>query len=167
MADKELFLQAEGVRDIALVRVPEDGTVHDVIDAAKAQGLRVEDGEDPMVTLENEEEALDLEAPLSAAGIVDRGRVHVHRCKRVEVTVGFNGRDKSDGFPPSATIKRVTRWAVGKQGFDLAEADAADHLLQLRGSPERPDEDSHIGTLVEVLDCSVQLDLVPKSRVEG
>lgn len=167
MANKELFLQGEGMRDIALVRVPEDSTVRDVVDAARAQGLRVQDGEDPVVTLENQEEALDLDAQLSTAGIGNRGRVHVHRCKRVEVTVGFNGRDKLDGFPPSATIKRVTKWAVGKQGFDLAETDAADHLLQLRGSAERPDEDAHIGTLVEVPDCSVRLDLVPKSRVEG
>ena len=167
MAETELFVQGEGMRDIALVRVPEGGTVRDVVEAARVHGLRAEDGEAPNVTVENDDAELDLDASLSAAGIAERGRVHVHRCKRVAVSVNFNAGQKTDDFPPSTTVKRLKKWAEGKKGFDLSEADAADHLLQVCGSAERPDEDTHIGSLVEVPDCSLCFDLVPKSRVEG
>jgi hypothetical protein len=167
MAETELFVQGEGMRDIALVRVPEGGTVRDVVEAARAHGLRTEDGETLSVTVENDDTELDLDASLSAAGIADRGRVHVHRCKKVAVTVNFNARQATDDFPPSTTVKRLKKWADSKKGFDLRGADATEHLLQLCGSGERPDEDTHIGSLAEVPDCSLCFDLVPKSRVEG
>lgn len=167
MAETRLFVQGEGMRDIALVSLPEEATVRDLVDAARAQGLRADDGEDLIVTIENRDEELDLDAPLRMAGVADRGRVHVHRCKRVAVTVSFNGEQKFNDFPPSTTVKRVTKWALGKDGFDLSDTDAADHLLQLLGSAERPDEDTHIGSLVEIPECSLRFDLVPKSRVEG
>lgn len=167
MADTELFVQGEGMRDIALVRIPEGGTVRDVVEAARAHGLRAEEGEPPSVTVENAEAELDLDASLSTLGIADRGRVHVHRCKRVGVTVNFNARQARDDFPPSTTVRRLKKWADSKQGFDLRGADATEHLLQICGSGERPDEDTHIGSLVEVADCSLCFDLVPKTRVEG
>ncbi len=167
MAETELFVQGEGMRDIALVRIPEAGTVRDIVEAARAYGLRNEDGETPNVTVENDDAELDLDASLSAAGIADRKRVHVHRCKQVAVTVNFNARQATDDFPPSTTVKRLKKWADSKKGFDLRGADATEHLLQLCGSDGRPDEDTHIGSMVEVSDCSLCFDLVPKSRVEG
>lgn len=167
MTETELFVQGEGMRDIALVRVPDGGTIRDVVEAARAYGLRIEDGKTPSVTVENDDAELDLDAPLSTAGIANRGRVHVHRCKRVAVTVNFNARQAMDDFPPSTTVKRLKKWADSKKGFDLRGADATEHLLQLCGSDERPDENTHIGSLVEVPDCSLCFDLVPKSRVEG
>lgn len=167
MAETEVFVQGEGMRDIVLVRVPEGGTVRDVVEAARARGLRAEDGETPSVTVENDGAELDLDASLSAAGVADRGRVHVHRCKKVAVTVNFNADQKTDEVPPSTTVKKLKKWADSKQGFDLRGADATEHLLQVCGSGERPDEDTHVGSLVEVPDCSLCFDLVPKSRVEG
>lgn len=167
MTQKELFVQGEGMREIVLVRVPEDGVVRDAVDAARAQGLRIDDGESPTVTLENEDEDLDLDAPLRTAGVGDRGRIHVHRCKQVGVAVEYNGRSIEEHFPPSTTVKRVAKWALGKEGYDLSGADAADLLLQLSDSGERPDEDTHVGSLVEAPACSVGFDLAPKSRVEG
>lgn len=167
MAQKELFVQGEGMSEIALVLAPEDGTWRDVVDAARAQGLRAVEGESMVVTLENEAEELDLDAPLRTAGVGDRGRIHVHRCRRVGVAVEYNGRSIGEDFPPSTTIKRVARWALGKDGFGLSGADATDLLLQLSDSGERPDEDTHVGTLVEASACSVRFDLAPKIRVEG
>lgn len=167
MTQKELFVQGEGMREIVLVRVSEDGTSQDVIDAARAQGLPAFDGESPVVTLENEDQELDLDVPLRTVGVGDRERVHVHRCKRVVVTVEYNGRSIEEDFPPSTTIRRVAKWFLGKNGFDFSGADAADLLLQLSDSGERPDEDTHVGTLVEIPACSVRFDLAPKIRVEG
>lgn len=167
MADTELFVQGEGMRDIALIRVLEGSTLRDVVEAARAHGLRAEDGEPPSVTIENDDTELDLDASLSAAGIAERERIHIHRCQKVAVTVNYNARQATDDFPPSTTVKKLKKWSEGKKGFELSEVDAADLLLQICGSSERPDEDAHIGSLVEVPGCSLCFDLVPKSRVEG
>ena len=163
----ELFLQGEGIPDITLVRVPRDGTTRDIVEAARARGLSAPDGAGAVVLVEDAEGPLAPDAPLEAAGIAHRGRVHVHRCRRVAVTVNFNADQKTEPFPPSATVARVKAWAVGKHGFGLTGIDATEHLLQACGSTARPDEDVHIGTLVEVSACGLCFDLVAKQRVEG
>jgi len=161
----ELFLQGEGVHEITLIRVLQDGSVADVLAAARAIGLKVPDG--VSVYLEDEEDELSLGAVVASTSVRHRSRVHVNRCKKVNATVTFNGVEKSESFPPSTTMKRVKQWAVGPKGFNMSEVDAAEHVLQLTGSAERPDEDVHIGTLVRGSHCSVTFDLVPKIRVEG
>jgi hypothetical protein len=161
----ELFLQGEGIRDITLIRVPRAGTVREILVAARAAGLAVAEGVE--LWLEDEDSATSLDAQIADTPIKHRSRVHLHRCRKVAVKVTFNGVDKEETFRPAATIKRVKRWAVGKKGFDLSDVDAAEHVLQLSGSSERPDEDVHVGTLVTHPHCSVSFDLVPKVRIEG
>lgn len=161
----ELFLQGEGIRDIVLIRVPQAATVRDILTAASAAGLTAVDAAD--LSLEDSESAIDLDAPIAATPIRHRSRIHVHRCRAVAVTITFNGIQKEETFRPAATIKRVKRWAVGKKGFDLSDVDATEHVLQLSGSADRPDEDVHLGTLVTHPQCSIALDLVPKVRIEG
>jgi hypothetical protein len=102
-----------------------------------------------------------------AAGITRRSRVHLHRCRQVAVTVNFNADQKAESFPAATTVARVMKWAVSKRGFNLSDVDATEHLLQICGSTDRPDEDVHIGTLVQAGACAVCFDLVPKQRVEG
>ncbi len=161
----ELFLQGEGIRGITLIRVSSGGVVRDIVTAARAAGVTAAEGLE--LALEDEESAIDLDVPIAATPIRHRCRIHVHRCRRVAVMVAFNGVQKEEMFRSAATVKRVKRWAVGQEGFDLSDVDAAEHVLQLSGSSERPDEDIHIGTLVTHPQCSVSFDLVPKVRVEG
>lgn len=166
MSDIELFLQGEGIGDVKLIRLSSNATVRDIADAAKSAGALGVDGA-AIVTIEDAEKELAPETSLSAAGISHRGRVHVHRCRRVAVTVNYNGQAKALDLAPSATIDRVHRRATGRQGFKLADADAAEHLLQLCGSAERPDIETHLGTLVTAPACTACFDLVPKQRIEG
>jgi hypothetical protein len=161
----ELFVQGEGIRDIALIRVSQSGTVRDIVSAARGVGLTTDEGVE--LSLEDEDSAIGLDVPIAATSIKNRSRIHVHRCRKVAVSVSFNGSQKEETFPPAATVKRVKRWAVSKKGFNLSDVDAAEHVLQLAGSSERPDEDIHIGTLVAHPRCSVSFDLVPKVRIEG
>ena len=105
--------------------------------------------------------------PLEAAGIRHRGRVHVHRCRKIQVAVNFNGVTESNHFSPATTVGKIKKWAVSKQVFNLSEIDASEHILQICGSNERPDEDTHLGSLVKFPDCKICFDLVAKVRVEG
>jgi len=161
----ELFVQGEGIQDIVLIRVLQAGTVRDIVAVARGLGLTAAEGVE--LSLEDNDSTIDLDVLIAATAIKHRSRVHVHRCRKVAVTVAFNGGQKDETFPASATIKRVKRWAVGKKGFNLSDVDAAEHVLQLSDSSDRPDEDIHIGTLVAHPCCSVSFDLVPKVRVEG
>lgn len=164
----EIFLQAEGVSDVKLVRVPHEGTVRDILEAARAKGVNLPDGEGEVVIfLEDSDEEIALDLKLKDAGIRHRHRVHCHRCRRVAVTINFNGRAESRAFPPPATVKRVKKWADNEEQFNLKGVDATDHVLQVCGTSVRPDEDAHIGTLVRHPSCNLCFDLVPKVRVEG
>lgn len=165
MADVELFLQGEGIPHIALVVVPEQGTVRDIIEAARAQGLRVAGADAPAVFLENQDESLPPDVSLEAAGIQTRSRVHVHTCRKVHVTVNFNAEHKSHPFSPATTVHAVKEWADDK--FKLTGVDATEHALQICGTSDRPTDDTHIGSLLEPGTCELCFDLVPKQRVEG
>src|SRR5947209_5820088 len=111
MVDIELFLQGEGIPQIVLIRVPEDGTVGHIVEAARAQGLRTAGADGPAVFLEDQEEPLAPDALLEAAGIRSRGRVHIHRCRKVEVTVNYNVEHRSHPFSPARTVRAVEEWA--------------------------------------------------------
>lgn len=163
MSEIEIFVQGEGIPDIVIVRVPRNAMVREVMEAAKEHGLQATDEE--AVFLEDSETPIGLDTPLEETGIRHRGRIHIHRCRRVAVSVNFNARQEEKIFPPSATIQRVKKWAVHE--FKLADVDAAEHVLQVCNSSTRPDEDTHIGVLVHSPHCTLCFDLVPKQRVEG
>lgn len=165
MNEIEIFLQGEGIPEITLVRVPSKATVQAIVEAAQAHGMRLEEKDHPVVLLEDTEEALDLNRQLDQAGIGHRSRVHVHRCRRVEVSINFQAEQQTRKFSAATTVQRVKQWAVHE--FGLPKVDATEHALQLCGSMTRPDEDIHLGTLVQYPDCMLCFDLVPKQRVEG
>jgi hypothetical protein len=162
----EIFLQGEGVPEIQIVHVPIESTVRDIIVAAHSGGIHLSGGPEELVVLiEDSDRELELDIRLKDAGIGHRHRLHCHRCRQVEVTVNFNGTSKSHSFPPSKTVAKVKRWADDK--FELKGVDATEHALQICGTNKRPDEDTHIGSLVEYPNCKLCFDLVPKKRVEG
>ncbi len=163
----ELFIQGEGIPKIALVKVHPEYTVADLIKVAREHSLSVPEGSEVFVLLENTDAPLLLDAKIDEVGLAPRSRVHIHRCRRVEVTVNFNADQLKGFFPPSATLAWVKKWAVGKDGFGMADVDATEHLLQMCGSTDRPDEDVHIGTLVKLSNGTLCFDLAPKQRVEG
>jgi hypothetical protein len=93
-------------------------------------------------------------------------KLHVTRCRHIEVSVRFNGETAKRRFPPSVTIGRVHHWAARRK-FDLSPRDAAEHVLEIHSTHKRPDRDVHIGSLTAGKVCSVEFDLVPRKRVEG
>lgn len=113
----------------------------------------------------------DQEAPASSDTTLSdlvqgarRGRIHLHHCRRVMVTVEYNSKTHTRAFPPSATVHRVLIWAISKAAFDL-EAEAHDLELQLSGADAALQQNVHIGTLAT--DCQLMLQLVPKDRPQG
>lgn len=163
----ELFIQGEGMPKITLVKVHSKDMIADIIKAARQHGLTIPEGVEVFVFSENTDTPLDLGEKIDGAGLTPRSRVHIHRCRRVEVTVNFKEHQLKGFFPPSATIDTVQKWVVCKDEVGMSPVDAAEHLLQACHSDDRPDEEVHLGTLVKGSDCAICFDLVAKQRVEG
>ena len=173
MAGLQIFVQGEGKRDIRVLELPPHATVRELVEAAQAQGIASRDGSDHggdhavAVFAEDGDTPLPADASLEAAGLGNYSSIHLSRCTRVEVTVHYNSRTLSEIFGPGVPMHRVKEWAVGTKGFKLDPVDAGEHVLQLTGTSDRPDEDVHIGSLVGASGCQVEFDLVAKVRVEG
>ncbi|HMJ08193.1 MAG TPA: hypothetical protein VK468_04265 [Pyrinomonadaceae bacterium] len=163
------FLQAEGLDGIRVVNAQSTAKLKDFLADLSGEvggnfAAAVNSGQ-MVVTLEDEGNEFSLASTLEHAGIRDRSRVHAHRCRKVKVTVNFNGEAISDDMPPSTRVEKVKKWSIKE--FDIDKVEATEHALQLCGTADRPDEDTHIGTLTTTGSCSVCFDLVPKVRVEG
>jgi len=165
MADIEIFLQGEGIPQITLIRVPENGVVGDIVEVALVQGFRPSGLDTPVVFLEDREEPLPSEALLEIVDIRPRSHVHVHTARKVEVTVNFNSAHQEHSFSPATTVATVKRWANDQ--FKLVGVDATEHTLQICGTNERPTDVTHIGSLLATGRRTLCFDLVPKQRVEG
>jgi hypothetical protein len=162
----ELFLQGEGIPDIRLIKVDSASTVKELIEQVKAESTILQTSNEKIALfLEDSDKELKLDATLNDIGIHHCKRIHCHRCRKIEVKVNFNGVSKIDGFSPATTVAKVKAWADDL--FGLKGKDATEHVLQLCGTNVRPNEDTHIGSLVSFPKCELCFDLVPKKRVEG
>jgi hypothetical protein len=79
--------------------------------------------------------------------------------------VNFLNKSSEETFPPGTRVRRVKDWAARK--FRMDPKDAAEHVLQLCKSTERPPSDTPLQQLVTGHACAVCFDLVPEKRVEG
>jgi hypothetical protein len=152
----ELYVHRPGAERMELVTVTESMTV------AEAVGL--EAGE--AVWIEEAEEELLASLPLVDVGISHRGHVHVNRCRKVNVSMTYNGTRKEHTFAPATKVERVRKWALSKKGFGIDPVDAAELLLVLGGTTTKIDLKDHIGSFVGA-GCAVSLDLISKPKTEG
>ena len=116
--------------------------------------------------LENEEDVIGELVCISEHARGASIKVHLHRCRHVEVTVGFNGDVVEHRFSPAATVAKVKRWAA-EDKFGMTPEEAGEHVLQIAGSHNRPAPGTHIGALTDGRICGLAFDLVPDERVNG
>jgi len=166
----DIIVQGGDFTDILVVRA--DGN-QSLAEALAGVNPAVPIGEEMLVFVEDAQTPTDLVTiieelvPLSTEEeAIVALKLHVSRCRHVEVSVRFNGEEARRRFSPSATVGRVHHWAA-RRAFGLSPRDAAEHVLQVRGSHQRPDRDVHVGTLASGAACLVEFDLVPRKRVEG
>lgn len=165
MKNTDILLQGEHIPDIQVVDLGPGKGVEDVLTAAAKHRGGESEGEYHVFT-EESDEPLARGDKLPESGEGHPLHVHVHRCRRVAVTVTFNGVTKEHDFGPGTPIAAVKKWAAIK-AFGMDPGDAAEHVLQIAGTTDRPEPDTHIGTLVTCPDCQLAFDLVPLKRVEG
>jgi hypothetical protein len=170
---KSIDVIIQGV-DSAEILIGRAAPVHSVAEVLANLERPIREAEGLLIFVEDAHEPLDPETmveellPFSSdeQAMLVPLKLHLTRCRHVDLSVRFNGEIALRRFPPGATISRVHHWAARRK-FDLSPRDAAEHVLQVRGTDKRPDRDVHIGTLTAGATCSVDFDLVPRKRVEG
>lgn len=171
MQQIEVFIQGADIPEIMVVTAaPIDSVAHVLAALDRPIALNgeilvfPEDAHGPLDPETAFEELLPLCAEEEAISVPVR--LHVTKCRHVEVSVRFNGEHVKRRFVPGATVGRVHHWAA-RRAFGLLPRDAAEHVLQIVGTGKRPDRDVHIGSLTGGGACAVEFDLVPRKRVEG
>lgn len=158
---RHIFVQSEFLEDIAVLEVDLGAKLTDV----REQLLKLlpESAERAKVHIYLEDR--DEEDGFEKLNEVPDGlRVQMHRQKGIDVAVRYAGRDVRRTFRPSATIQRIKQWAT--QELSIQPSDAAELMLQVAGTSNRPDTDVHLGSLVKC-EKSITFDLVPSPRVNG
>lgn len=168
MTSIRVYVQSEHFSDIKLLEIDEAASLADLQRAALAL-LPVDiDGSKLSMSIEDDEVEGDDPAPQRRVKDLNQGngvRVHLHRCKRIAVEVRFAGRTEQRPFAPGTTIGRIRLWA-GRQ-FGMKPGDIAEHVLQIAGTNEQPDLDTHVGALAQHPRCAIVFDLVPAHRING
>lgn len=106
-----------------------------------------------------------IEGDLAAVGVRAGTRVHITKCRKIKATVNYLDQTAARAFGPGVRVRKVKAWAV--KHFKLEDHDAAEHVLQLCGTTERPKTDTPLHELTDGKTCAVCFDLVPETRVEG
>lgn len=158
-----IFIQEQGRSGVIEATLKEGATFGDLQDVLAAAGLTV-DGE-TFIFINEAEEHIHGERHHPLPNIKKGCRIHISRCKRINATVNFLDNTEVHEFPPGARVRAVKAQAV--HNFHMTPKDAAEHVLQLCGSTERPASDTPLHQLVEGHGCAVCFDLVPEKRVEG
>jgi hypothetical protein len=160
----EIYLHGAGTTEEKIIHVPEDATVREVLEAARKAGITVD--ADTFLTVEDADDELPEHACLHEHGVKHKHRLHCHRCRKVEVSVTFNGQVKSSTFAPGKKVNGVLKWAV--EAFGLHGVDAENKELRAGGpSGTILLSRQHIGSFVHAPHCSLELYLTAIVEVQG
>ena len=163
MSKTIVFIQIHGRPGILETELAEAATLGELHDALAGVGVQVD--AETFIFIDEAEEHVHGQRHEPIHGLKHGARVHVSRCHRITSTVHFLDKTAEHQFSPGARVRAVKAWAVHKFGLD--SKDAAEHVLQICNSTERPPSDTPLNHLVHGHDCTVCFDLVPETRVEG
>lgn len=161
MSNIIVFIQRHGSRDAEEREIALSARLSELLEGFGATGPN----DEVLIFVDEREEPFGREVCIADTGARHGSRMHVSRCRHVEVTAHYQERTETHRFAPGTKVHRVKQWAV--RTFKLAETDATEHVLQLCGSTERPAGDTPLHTLLAHGSCDLCFDLVPEKRVEG
>jgi hypothetical protein len=93
-------------------------------------------------------------------------RFHCHRCKKISVTITYNGVEYIHEFNPASTANKIMQWVSHEA--DISKNDAMQLILRAQSENGKIFENNtHLGNLVKFPDCNAHLYLTPKDRYQG
>lgn len=172
----EFFVHTQGTTPRVVTAAPAD-TLRDALLRAGVGGpgddgllVFVGENEEALGEADGVEDGADTQAPVEIGLTIERllldrhRHIHLHKCRLVAVDLHFGDATKHRRFTPSTTVGVVTRWARRKLRLDPAAA--AEYVLQICKTNERPRPHQHLGELVEGT-CALCFDLVKEITPQG
>lgn len=163
MSTIALFVQVHGKPGLHELELAEAATLGELHAALEKLGIKVD--AETFVFIDEAEQHESGHHGDRLPRLKHGCRIHVSRCKQIETTVHYLDKTAKHRFAPGTRVRAVKAWAA--QHFEVSPKDAAEHVLQLCGSTERPSSDTPLHQLVHGHDCAVCFDFVPEKRVEG
>ena len=163
MSKATVFIQVQDRPGIVEAEVPIPATVDDIRRALKHAGIEFD--KDTAVFIDESEEPLKHDDTQPVEALKPGCRIHVTRCRKIEVTIHYLDKSIDRAFPPGTRVRAVKQWAVRE--LKINPTDAGEHVLQLCNSTRQPATDTPLAELTDGRTCSVCFDFVPEKRVEG
>lgn len=164
MKEFEVFFHGIGRDNVKLIRVQEDFLIVDVLRVAKEAGVVDILDEACEIFLEESEDPIDKQHSLRHLGVRERAHFVYHHCRKIEVSVSYNGQVKTAHFSPATKISKVLKWAI--KAFGLTGTDATNKVLRTENNEELAN-DLRLGSLVRHPNCNIKLFLTAIVLVEG
>ncbi len=165
MSKYRIFLFKEGKEEPEIKEISSEENISDFLKTEMSH-LTSEDRLDELFMFKEDDDKGVSEETFDKAGIHEKHRIHCHRCKKVDVTVSYNGKNIHKHFPPSATGKTVFKWAVIE--FSFPTKDPTNYELRVNDSTGAVLKNTdHIGIYVKYPNCDLHLYLVPKQNIQG
>src|SRR5438105_15933268 len=105
MSKLTLFVQLQDKPGITEVEVPAPPTVDEIQGVMKAAGIDAD--KDWNVFVDEADEPLKPRHNEVLEGLKTGARIHVTRCKKINVTVHFQDKTIDRAFPPGARVRAV------------------------------------------------------------
>jgi len=155
--EAEIVVDGEGLTNVEVIIVPEGSVRREIIiQVANKTGIATEEA---ILFIEDSDEPLELDVVINEDP--NAGKVHhVHRARKIEVSVHYQGNIKIKSFPPSARIQVVLEWAVSSECFNIDHAIAPEMELALHGETKELPKQAHIGRYVQHPHNELNLDLI-------
>jgi hypothetical protein len=152
----EILAEGEGLADIEMIRLPRGSAAREIVAAVGVKsGFPAEQG---FLFVEDCEEPVDLALVVEK---VERAKVHhVHRVRKIEARVFYQGRRIENSFSPSTRVQRVLDWAIGPKGFKIDPVIAPEMELALVDHKTALPKNAHIGRYVRHPRPELDLDLI-------
>lgn len=162
MSTIKIYLHEENKKESRYLTVNSDTTIADLLKIALPEHNG--ESENFQVFIEDEETPKNKGDHLAHIGVKDKSHIHCHRCKKIKVSVSYNGQSFEHAVEPSLTAKRIKKKAGEK--FGISVSDLADLVLQLPDESVLQDHD-HIGSFVSFPECKIHLNLIPQNLIQG
>jgi hypothetical protein len=158
-----VFIAVEGHDRLIEVDLPNNASIEIIQTFVKEAGIEID--KEFILFHDEDDEPVEWPGNQRPGHIKQGAKLHLARCRKIEVTVHYLDQTERHRFAPGTRVRRVKAWSV--KHFKLAERDAAEHVLQICDSTDRPPTDTPLHKLAKRGHCELCFDLVPDVRVEG
>lgn len=149
-----IFVDGEAFDEFIAIKLPHGAIGHELIQAV-ALVLGLVSKEELLLFCEDEEEPIDLKAPIRHDHIH-----HIHRVHKIEVIVFYMSGHHTKSFRPAVRVQKILDWAVGKHGFKIDPIIAPEMELTIHGETTPLPKNAHIGRYVRHPHHELKLDLI-------